>query len=450
MMCSYALLVTRCKFDIKFHFSWLQMRDLLYRRPSVAELTGIDESRLECFATYLRAYLMGSATCNTQVTLSSSPMISIDLTPGNMSKIVQSSSSSSSKSLQLKFDSSQVPTSLGPKLSSSEEATPRCFLWSSSSITIEELKKQPEIPFTILDHSLTASLAPPGSANSKSGSFVNLEESNINPFSPGFLESIGKLTLLSSVSSVSQVPFTPQPIISPYYCWCPPGASTSQQLSTSDLLCPSMDDSLSPPSLLKLVPSTESLSLADLPPLDFPAFLPDPLVSLPRSASQQIPTFTPLICDPIVHIPIIDVCSTGQGYLVSAGPAVTTTIPPLHTMLVNPLVPERDSVVEEGARETLRLLLSGSGPTKPPLLGVLPLPSMLADEKPSSAFVAGGRGLYCGIQDIDAIISTNSATIGLISLPGGDQCSDFLCSGDDNVNKDADKVNPDSETEGTT
>ncbi|KAL3650231.1 hypothetical protein CASFOL_006634 [Castilleja foliolosa] len=30
--------------------------------------------------------------------------------------------------------------------------------------------------------------------------------------------------------------------------------------------------------------------------------------------SQQLSTFTPLMCDPIVHIPVINVCSSGQGY----------------------------------------------------------------------------------------------------------------------------------------
>ena len=65
------------------------------------------------------------------------------------------------------------------------------------------------------------------------------------------------------------------------------------------------------------------------------------------------------MCDPIVHVPVIDVCSSGQGYLVSAGPAMSPSIPPLHPNLVKPLIPESDAVVK-GARETLRLLLSGS------------------------------------------------------------------------------------------
>ncbi|KAM2499763.1 hypothetical protein PS1_041878 [Malus domestica] len=80
------------------------------------------------------------------------------------------------------------------------------------------------------------------------------------------------------------------------------------------------------------------LNLADSPLLDFPAFLPGPLVRLARPTSQHIPTFTPLMCDPIVHIPVIDICSSGQGYLVSAGPAISTAISSLHSKLAN--IPE--------------------------------------------------------------------------------------------------------------
>ncbi|KAK8654821.1 hypothetical protein V6N13_107419 [Hibiscus sabdariffa] len=97
----------------------------------------------------------------------------------------------------------------------------------------------------------------------------------------------------------------------------------------ADASCWSMDCKLSERvnSSSSLLKPTLPLDLADVPSLDFPAFLPEPLVRLPMASSQQVPTFTPLICDPIVHIPVIDVCSSGgQGYLVSAGPSLSTTI----------------------------------------------------------------------------------------------------------------------------
>jgi hypothetical protein len=122
------------------------------------------------------------------------------------------------------------------------------------------------------------------------------------------------------------------------------------------------------------------------------------------------------MCDPIVHIPVIDVCSSGQGYLVSAGPAISTTIPPLHSKLVNPLIPETDSMVEKGARETLRLLISGSTQTNPPLMDVLPAVLTNADQS-RSIFVSGSRGLYSGTRDVN-VIANSFAAMGLVSLPG--------------------------------
>ncbi|MBA0629783.1 hypothetical protein Godav_024287 [Gossypium davidsonii] len=165
---------------------------------------------------------------------------------------------------------------------------------------------------------------------------------------------------------------------------------------------------------------TLPLGLTDVPSLDFPAFLPEPLVRLPLASSQQIPTFTPLICDPIVHIPVIDVCSSGQGYLVSAGPTISSSIPPLHPNLVNPLLPDTtDSVVEKGARETLRLLISGSTQSNPPLIDVLPA----VDKK--GILVIGSRGLYSGTRDISAIAS-GIATVSFASLSSTSMSDSYI------------------------
>lgn len=125
--------------------------------------------------------------------------------------------------------------------------------------------------------------------------------------------------------------------------------------------------------------------------------------------SQAVPTFTPLICDPIVHIPVIDVFSAGQGYLVSAGPGVTTGIAP---MLINPLMTETNSVLEESARETLRLLIRSSGTTTGGLAG------MLSDGNDMmKAVVAGSKGLYHGAMDVDTL-SVGLAAISLTSTSG--------------------------------
>lgn len=99
----------------------------------------------------------------------------------------------------------------------------------------------------------------------------------------------------------------------------------------------------------------------------------------------------------------------------SAGPAISTTITPLHPTLVNPLGQETDSVVEKGARETLRLLISSSSQTNQQLMNVFPSVLTSTDEK-QSILVAGSRGFYTGAGNIGAIANSISA-IGLVSLP---------------------------------
>lgn len=80
--------------------------------------------------------------------------------------------------------------------------------------------------------------------------------------------------------------------------------------------------------------------------------------------------------DPIVHIPVIDVCSSGQAYLVSAGPAISSAIPPLLPTRVSPLIPEAESLAEKNARETLRRLIDSSPVlVRPQLMSVAPAAS---------------------------------------------------------------------------
>jgi len=100
---------------------------------------------------------------------------------------------------------------------------------------------------------------------------------------------------------------------------------------------------------------------------------------------------------------------------VSAGPAISTTITPLHSTLVNPLVQENDSVVEKGARETLRLLLSSSSQTNQQLMNVFPSVLSSRDVKQSIPF-GGSRGFYTGAGDVGAI--ANISTTGLVSISG--------------------------------
>ncbi|KAF3433520.1 hypothetical protein FNV43_RR24622 [Rhamnella rubrinervis] len=390
-----------------------KMKDLIMRRPSIAELTGISESRLGCFATQLRAYLVGSTLGVT----SSSSVVSHKFVDASSDTAQDGQfASMSSKSLRSRHTGTQVVRtnssfqgSLSPRSSSFKEGLPR-NMSSLRTAAREKLRRRGDNHFSPVDN---LGIASPVTTDSSLNNFEN------DKLPSCFLDSLGKLTAPPTVGPASQVSYIGAPLLSPYYCFCPPNVSSFQGSADTMKLPSSVIESPLLPPLASLLPATMPASLlAQTPPYNlldspsnhFPAFMPDPLVRFPRPTSQQIPTFTPLMCDPIVHIPVIDVCSSGQGYLVSAGPTLSSTIPPLHPNLVNPLIPKTDSVVEKNARETLRLLISGSSQTN--------LPAVLtnADESPS-IFVTGSRGLYSGTRDVD-VIASSIAAMGLVSLSG--------------------------------
>ncbi|XP_039020078.1 uncharacterized protein LOC120151792 [Hibiscus syriacus] len=349
-----------------------KMKDLIKRKPSIAELTGISESRLGCFVTQLRAYLVGSTMSSTQASYSGQPSPDSVLNPIDVHS--GQSSSTTSKSLRSRNTSSQVlkvnalyQGSLSPRSSSFKEGLTRNFS-SLRSNAREKLRRRGENHLSVSESlAITSPITngPSDGGNQCQNGSSTLQHSAVSEFPTSSIESM-KLPPLSSILPMN---------------------------SSSSLLNPA-----------------SLLDLADIPSLDFPAFLPEPLVRLPMASSQQIPTFTPLICDPIVHIPVIGVCSSGgQGYLVSAGSSLSTTIPQLHPQLVN-----TESVVEKGARETLRLLISGSTQSNPPLIDVFPAVLTSADEK-KGIFVAGSRSLYSGTRDVNAI-AEGIAAVSLITL----------------------------------
>ncbi|XP_008441436.1 uncharacterized protein LOC103485553 isoform X2 [Cucumis melo] len=403
----------------------VKMKDLLQRRPSISELTGISESRLGCFATRLRAYLVESTVANHHPASSADSHSSADNTrePSHSSSHF-GQSSASSKSMRSRYSSSPAikansahQGSLSPRLNSFKEGLPKTLL-SLRDAAREKFRRRGEN--LALDNHIVAS------SISTDAFCVNSETQTADsncPSSPtSFLESLGKLATPITGSS-SHAPCVVSPLFTPYYCWCPGASSILQRREEpSQLPIPSVTASSLPPFPSLLPASTPSnlsvpispLNLVDSPSVDFPALFPDPLVRLPLKTSQQIPTFTPLFCDPIVHVPVIDVCSSGPGYLVSAGPTISTSIPPLHPKLVNPMIPATD--VEKDARETLRLLISSSSQGNSQLMNVLPV--VLTDsEANQSLFLTGSRGLYSSARDIDAIASS-IASLGIVSLSG--------------------------------
>ncbi|KAK2983243.1 hypothetical protein RJ640_023363 [Escallonia rubra] len=411
-----------------------KMKDLLQRKPSVAELTGISESRLDCFATFLRAYLVGSAVTKTRGSPLGSMAFSLD-TSVDSAELCQNAllvSSSPKPSRPRHYGSigakpnSFIQGSLSPRTSSFKEGLPR-NLSSMRSIGRDKYKRSQLSCVDNLSVALPNTMDAFSSNQAQQGELPESLGTCLFPPS-SFIESLGKSADQPILSPASQVPSTGGSFFSPYYCWCPPVSSTLQYTAPPQLPISSSTESSSLPPLSSLLSTTKSssvlapfppINLSELPSMDFPPFLPEPLIRLPlsMSTSQQIPTFTPLMCDSIIHIPVMDVCSSGQGYLVSAGPGISTTLPSLHSTLVNPLISKSDAAVENGARETLRLLLSNSNQANPQLMTVFPSVLANCDE---NILVAGSRGLYSGVSDVGAIASSIAA-MGLVSLSEGSE-----------------------------
>ncbi|KAF3954981.1 hypothetical protein CMV_019752 [Castanea mollissima] len=362
-----------------------KMKDLLKRKPSIAEFTGISESRLSCFATHLRAYLVSSTVGRSRASSSGSSIPPLDTT-AELSDISQNGqfSSMSSKSLRSRHTGSQaVKTntfyqgSLSPRSSSFKDGLPKC-LSSLRSAAREKLRRRGDSHLSAVDNlTITSTITVDASSSNNSENEKLPETTRGLSFSPSsFLESLGSLGVPPALSPTSQVSYIGSPLFTPYYCWCPPRGSTLQCSAATQQL------------------PTSSNDLPSLPPLS--CLLP---ASMPSSLLTSTPPF-----------------NLGQGYLVSAGPAISTSITPLHPKLVNPLMTETDSIVEKGARETLRLLISGSTQTNPPMMDVLPAVLTNADQS-RSILVTGSRGLYCGTRDVN-VIANSFAAMGLVSLPG--------------------------------
>ncbi|XP_045828742.1 uncharacterized protein LOC123920523 isoform X2 [Trifolium pratense] len=412
-----------------------KMEDLLKRKPSIAELSGISKSRLDCFATQLRAFLVGSTGGGSHDSSACASMSANSTAFGDVP--IENSHSSSSKFPRsrhivqtTKGDSMLYQSILSPRSSSFKEVPPR-NLSSHRIAAREKIKRRGDNQQQAADNLDLSSTSDHGKAS---------DVTKTLPFSPNFMGSAGMFNVPSSLGPGGEVTPVVSPLFSPYYCWCPPGiSSTFPSIAALPQSPVSFAGSQPLASGASLLPNTLAASLFQpIQPLnlgssmDFPPFFPEPLVRMSLPTSQQIPTFTPLMCDPIVHVPIIDVCSSGQGYLVSAGPAMSTSIPPLHPNLVNPLISESDAVVK-GARETLRLLIGGSSQGNQQVM-IDPFPAILTNlnENQNNVLVAGSRGLYTGTRDIN-VIANSIAAMGLVSLSGasnGDNESDSeVCGG---------------------
>ncbi|KAG9453911.1 hypothetical protein H6P81_006815 [Aristolochia fimbriata] len=445
-----------------------KMKDLLRTKPTLAQLTGISELRLDCFAIHLRAYLFGSASATHSDSTSLHVAVSEPIEPDSsmLSNPLSSKPSRhrSAVGYQAKPHSSLYQASLSPRSNTFKDGSPRNSHLTRGAIR-EKLRRHSDS---------LCSLSADGSSLASSQQCLSSQSGDEQIQDHGDVPLSLPLTIgPSCIPSVCPVPLClpsqlppscSSSLFSPYYCWCPPCTSTLQYTVTAPHLPPASSDTLSLPPLSTLLSVATRSSSSAIPPVKLPVdsteqtLLPDPLFRFPLPvppfmaipSSQQLPTFTPFISDPIVHIPVVDVCSSGQGYLVSAGPAISTTISPLLPSLVNhPLLPETESVVEKGARDTLRLLMS-STQTCPPLLEMLPAVFSGMEENiqcipgnrpidPSVIVNVGSRGLYSGMRDVDAIASSMSV-LGIIPFPGACKKDDDKSDGTRSCNAQDEKA----------
>lgn len=429
-----------------------KMKDLLGRRPSLAQLTGIRESRLDSFATYLRTSLLGSASSSNR----QGPVSSLNNSNrATSTTALPGPSNSSDGSAPFLMPSQRFRLGLSQpimhgRLHSGNQGSlsPRAGAFKDAAIrnvssmrvvssTREKLKRRmdghssisivgtPSIPavqvllnlencnanVTDLERpKVLHSVAVPNSAKVTNQSFGNvrgaehgtplprwyhdLPINNRSGSSEQHSLSVGESTFdpfAFHLPVSSRVPIANSSIFAPHYCPCPLRPSSLQYTITTPFL-PSLSTeavSLPPATSYFSVGSTSAFipplpldlhdvsfspfslpvpSLVNIPtPLqtsNLPSFLSDPVVRVPLPVSsfvtvptpQQMSTFTPFFSDPIVHIPMIDFDTTGQGYLVSAGPSISSAISPILPSLLSTLIPESGPLDEKEDTSTLQLL----------------------------------------------------------------------------------------------
>ncbi|KAF3330043.1 hypothetical protein FCM35_KLT05374 [Carex littledalei] len=344
-----------------------KMKDILRRRPTLSELTGISRSRLDSLGNHLQACLV-SPNLDVAQSIHSESTASTSNTSSENARSPRphhhrTSTSTHGSSL---LSSSSRGAGLSPRGNTSfKDNSSLSSVRTVGGIRDNKLKGRhvgplviPSLPFNsppATQHSLLPSIHSEAVAGLSAG--MPPEFSPFNPLTFQF-----PIPSSDRASSMS-MSMDNQPLFKPQYCRCPMGPSRVPSSALPPLPLP-------PP-----VAAPSSLSLGTTASSDCTKVLLDPLVHLPLPVSSlvipplpgssQFPAFTGLMSDPIVHLPaVMDIRSAGQAYLVSAGPAISTAIPPL------PLVgPTTESVAEKNARETLMRLLD-SAPMPNPIHAV--------------------------------------------------------------------------------
>ncbi|VAH46779.1 unnamed protein product [Triticum turgidum subsp. durum] len=336
-----------------------KMKNLLQGRPTLSDLTGISNSRLDAFVTNLHAYLLAPSIGDAKLLGSSTDFLSNSSSQGQHLQppsVVSRSSRSRTSAANATKASLIYQASLSPRSSTFKDGVPRTSC--AKVVGREKLKRRGDW------------LGPSTALIDANPLIAKLDTTN----SP----SLNLPSILHDPSLHLQLPTSIVPL-------------HGSMVSTYPLL--HLPFPTSP-----LVPVHGS-QVPTFPLLHLP--LPtSPFVSL---HSSQVPTFTPLMSDPIVHVPVIDMCSSGQAYLVSCGPSITSPVPLLPSL--KPLIPETESLVERSARETLMRLLASTPPSSNPQL-VNILPAVLTDV-PENISRSPNVNMHVGVHRNDLLLSSS-------------------------------------------
>ncbi|KAF7016077.1 unnamed protein product [Triticum aestivum] len=440
-----------------------KMKNLLQGRPTLSDLTGISNSRLDAFVTNLHAYLLAPSIGDAKLLGSSTGFLSNSSSQGQHLQppsVVSRSSRSRTSAANATKASSIYQASLSPRSSTFKDGVPRTSC--AKVVGREKLKRRGDWlgPSTALidANPLIAKSVKPDSTSEVCDR--DCSKNSVTPASS--LDLPLSFPLLPPLYPLPEEGYSENPF-KPYYCWCPPCPS-SLQYSVTPLHMPVTSVEPFPQSPLGSLVSNEVSSVSSFsakldttnsPSLNLPSILHDPslhlqlptsivplhgsmvstypllhlpfptsplvpvhgsqvptfpLLHLPLPTSpfvslhsSQVPTFTPLMSDPIVHVPVIDMCSSGQAYLVSCGPSITSPVPLLPSL--KPLIPETESLVERSARETLMRLLASTPPSSNPQL-VNILPAVLTDV-PENISRSPNVNMHVGVHRNDLLLSSS-------------------------------------------
>eukprot|EP00249_Psilotum_nudum_P023975 c29045_g2_i1 orf=311-3538(+) len=435
-----------------------KLRDLLRQRPTLAQLTGIHESRLYSFMLQLRSAVSSpsSSLLSSSLSSSSGSHQSPVLSPSSSSLVITPEFSSGThvssvgiptitssrqsqrlccnKASAARLVNSQPPTHIRPHSGNQCSLSPRVSGFKDGTVKVttgvrcivssrEKLRKRFETSYCTgasglslscrsnnlqsdedLDDILNTpmstqiSLSIRGDAISdvvthSTGLYPSLQsvscavrqcsftrEYNIPlpkqvfnlPFvSSGtpqnLLPSIFGAVTTSPISSysltISEMPLSTATVLAPYYCPCPLCTAALQYTFTPPFLPLKSDTSVLPVSSSlfsvrsgpALLSQTEiSLDRVSISPIPLPV---SSLVNLPTPLqTSNLPLF---FSDPIVHIPVIDIQSGTQSYLVTAPPSISSSvIAPMLPNFLGSIFPDTQAQMERQELPALNFLQS--------------------------------------------------------------------------------------------